>query len=286
MGTFSEIQKIVAEIKNELNSYYPSQEVQSFIFLLFQHFLNYSKTDLLGEKEKEIRPGQKDQLWNAVEELKKNKPIQYILGETLFYNLHFSVNPSVLIPRPETEELVQSIIQNNSKSNSKILDIGTGSGCIAIALAKYIPDSEVFAVDISEEVLKLASTNAVKNEVIVNFKEMDILSVGGNDLPLFDIIVSNPPYIPLHEKDNLPDNVKLFEPSVALFVENKNPLHFYEAIISFSSKQLNREGWIYFEIHEEYGDNLVELLEKKSFFNITLCKDINGKNRVIRAQNK
>jgi len=238
------------------------------------------------------------QLWNSIlEQLKKEIPVQYLLGKTSFYGLEFEVNSTVLIPRPETEELVEWIIQNQKSSfdsaqddsgKIKILDIGTGSGCIAISLAKNIPNAQVFAIDVSEKALATAQKNAEINEVNVTFISKNILevvtlsAVEGLEQQ-FDIIVSNPPYVRELEKLEVKKNVLDNEPHLALFVEDNDALIFYRKIAELAQKNLSPNGQLFFEINQYLGKEMVELLEKMDFKNIELRKDIFGNDRMIRG---
>jgi release factor glutamine methyltransferase len=220
--------------------------------------------------------------------LKKEIPIQYILGETEFFDLKFKVNNKVLIPRPETEELIEWVLKNsklktqNSKLN--ILDIGTGSGCIAISLAKNLPNAEVYAIDISSEAIKIAQKNAEINKVSVNFIETDILKIEELQYT-FDIIVSNPPYVRELEKEKMHQNVLANEPHLALFVENDNPLLFYDKIADLAKSYLTKNGNLYFEINQYLGKETVDLLKSKGFNTIELKKDLFDVDRMIKATN-
>ncbi|WP_141882971.1 peptide chain release factor N(5)-glutamine methyltransferase, partial [Flavobacterium psychrophilum] len=219
-------------------------------------------------------------------QLKEQKPIQYILGETQFFGLPFYVNENTLIPRPETEELVEWIIKENLKisslKNLKILDIGTGSGCIAISLAKNLPNASVFAIDVSDKALATAQKNAVLNEVDITFIEKNILQT--EDLNQeFDIIVSNPPYVRNLEKKEIHKNVLEYEPHLALFVEDNDSLLFYRKITELATRNLSNNGQLYFEINQYLGKETVELLEKYNFKNTTLKKDIYGNDRMIKV---
>lgn len=216
------------------------------------------------------------------------EPWQYIVGQADFYGLKFNVDQRVLIPRPETEELVYHIIQTIKKSSIRtphILDIGTGSGCIPITLKKELPQSIITAIDISTDALEVAKANAKQNDTLVNFKEFDILNTQNwAELGYFDLIVSNPPYIPFIEKNLMRKNVLDFEPSIALFVENEKPLIFYEKIAQFAQQHLNKNGHLYFEINEYLSNPTLEILTKYSFKNITLHQDINGKDRILTTR--
>jgi len=223
--------------------------------------------------------------WNSVlEKLEKEIPIQYILGNAHFYGLEFEVNENTLIPRPETEELVEWIIKNNSKiegfKDLKILDIGTGSGCIAISLAKNLPHAKVFAIDVSEKALETAKKNALTNETEVTFLLKNILET--DDLEQqFDIIVSNPPYVRNLEKEEIKKNVLEYEPHLALFVEDNDALIFYRKISELAQKNLTENGQLYFEINQYLGTEMIDLLEAKNFATIELRKDIYENDRMI-----
>lgn len=231
----------------------------------------------------EIQEDSYKQILTILSELKSYKPIQYILKETTFFNLPFIVNSNVLIPRPETEELVDWIIQENKNKSIRILDIGTGSGCIAISLAKNLPDSIIFACDISVEALNQAQKNSELNSVDINIMQLDILDSNVQLNEKFDVIVSNPPYITEKEKVLMHKNVLDYEPEQALFVPNENPLVFYEAIINFGLTHLKPKGSIYLEINEAYGKETALLLKKDHFTNTTLKKDINEKDRMLKG---
>lgn len=276
----------VSYIKNSLEKMYPSGEIAGFIRLVIEHVCHMPPHQFLMNKGKEISETEKIRITEIVERLKQWEPIQYILGETIFYDLPVMVNPSVLIPRPETEELVDIIIKQNSKRKVRILDVGTGSGCIAIALAKYIRKAEVVAMDISEKALETASQNAQKNQVDITFIHADILDMSKAiaDIPgSFDLIASNPPYVMESEKKDMQENVLLHEPPLALYVPDKDPLLFYRAIAELGAKKLTEGGDIYMEINAQCGEAMLELLKANNYEHIEICKDISGKDRIIKA---
>ena len=222
----------------------------------------------------------------AVKDLLKNKPIQYIIGETDFCDLKFKVNGNVLIPRPETSELVYKIVERQKTKDKRqlsILDIGTGSGCIAISLAKNIPDSKVYALDISEKALEVAKENAINNNVDVTFINDDILSLKNNIDTKFDIIVSNPPYVRELEKAEMRDNVLNWEPHNALFVSDNDPLIFYRNILEFAQTHLNENGEIWFEINEYLGKEMTVLCKEYDFSDVEIFKDFRGKERGLKT---
>jgi len=267
----------------ELSKFYPETEIQSFFNILIQYKLNLSRVELALQPLLEFNNSEFDFFQKALTNLKNQIPIQYIIGETEFYGLNFNVNSNVLIPRPETEELVDWVIKDHQNSPSiKILDIGTGSGCIAISLAKNLPNTEVFALDVSAEAIKTAKSNAAINNVTVNFIEANILTL--TKLPhKFDIIVSNPPYVRELEKEQMQTNVLANEPHLALFVKNNNPLLFYNKIADLAKSNLNKYGHLYFEINQYLGAETVNLLKLKGFKNIQLKKDIFEVDRMTRA---
>ncbi|MBT8317301.1 MAG: peptide chain release factor N(5)-glutamine methyltransferase, partial [Lutibacter sp.] len=268
----------------ELSNGYPTTEIQSFFNILIQFKLNLSRVELALQPSLELNTSELDFFQQALTDLKKQIPIQYITGETEFYGLHFNVNSNVLIPRPETEELIDWIIKDYKKTeNIKILDIGTGSGCIAISLAKNLPNAKIYALDISSEALKTAELNAEMNQVEIQFIEADILTL--NDVSnKFDIIVSNPPYVREMEKDKMHNNVLKNEPYRALFVPDEDPLLFYRPIAKLAKNSLTTKGLLYLEINQFLGEAVKELLEESGFSEIELRKDIFGNHRMIRAK--
>lgn len=279
---------LLAEIKRifhkELDSIYGADEVSSFFYLLIENYLGLERFTLVIQPNLVISKEEEAPFFEALSQLKLQKPIQHILGHTYFMDLKFNVGPDVLIPRPETEDLVRWILDDYKLTNSqnlKILDIGTGSGCIAISLAKNLKTSKVSAMDISNEALEIAKENAESNEVNSDFFKADILKIE-TELQL-DVIVSNPPYVRELEKDSMRKNVIEHEPEVALFVSNKDPLVFYRAIADFAQKNLTSKGSLYLEINQYLGKDMVELLKKYTFKNIELRKDIFGKDRMIKA---
>lgn len=264
--------------------FYDEMEAESFFYLILENQRNLRRIDLAMNIDLHFSVDE-TLIWDSIlERLKLEIPVQYILGTTHFYGSEFNVNENVLIPRPETEELVDWIISsavNMPKfKNLKILDIGTGSGCIAISLAKNITDAEVFAIDISDKALATAKENADLNTVTVNFIQRNILEV--TDLEQqFDIIVSNPPYVRNLEKAEIKPNVLANEPHLALFVADDDALLFYRKIAELATKNLSVEGKLFFEINQYLGKETVELLENRNFKNIELRKDIYGNDRMI-----
>lgn len=272
----------IASIQKELAGIFPKEEIESLIFLIFEKLKGYSRTQFLLSKEEKLSKDDWVEVEKIVTRLKNHEPIQYILGETEFYGLPFYSVPGVLIPRPETEELVQWIIQENTISSPTILDIGTGTGCIAISLWKHIEQATVFACDISPICIETALVNAELNAAEVSVFEYDILnSTPKTTFPEMDVIVSNPPYVRETEKLLMERNVIDYEPELALFVPDENPLIFYDRIADFALIHLKTQGRLYFEINEAFGKECVEMLQAKGFSNIILKKDLNGKNRMI-----
>jgi len=271
--------------REALQSIYDEQEVDSFFTLVLGHLHGMTRVDLALNPKATIDFTHLRKWKSIVSDLKKQKPIQYILGETEFYGLRFLVNENTLIPRPETEELVQLILvesQNLQVERPRILDIGTGSGCIAVSLAKHIPYAEVVAIDVSDKALKTAQGNAQLHNVEVDFLLKNILET--EDLEQqFDIIVSNPPYVRNLEKAEIKPNVLEHEPHLALFVEDTDALLFYRKITELAKKNLNQNGKLYFEINQYLGKETVALVESYGFKEVQLKQDIYGNDRMISA---
>ncbi len=276
------MQKTIQYIRAELQNLYPPEEIQAFIYLIFENIFQYSKTDLILKAHTKVNEKSFLQILKIVERLKAFEPLQYILGETEFFGMKFKVNPHVLIPRPETEELVNFVInENTTNSPKKIIDIGTGSGCIAITLAQHLPKCFVWASDISLQALQTAQTNAQLNHVKIRFLQDDILNTRINQA--FDIIVSNPPYVTQRQKSQMQANVLNYEPHTALFVPEDEPLLFYQAIAKFALNNLTSGGKIYLEINEELGKPSRDLFLNHNYKNVKIHQDINGKDRIITA---
>jgi len=270
----------------ELTSLYDVGEAESFFYLILEAKHQFKRVDIALQPDLAFSETELESWSSILEQLKKEIPIQYILGVTHFYGLEFEVNSTVLIPRPETEELVDWIIQNSKlkaqNSKLKILDIGTGSGCIGIALAKNLPNAQVFALDVSEKALATAKKNAEKNQVQLTFIHQSILETV--DLAQeFDIIVSNPPYVRELEKLEIKKNVLDNEPHLALFVEDNDALIFYRKIAQLAQKNLNPQGQLYFEINQYLGQETLNLLQEMGFKNCELRQDIYGNDRMIQC---
>ncbi len=302
------LQELKSEFTIKLKDIYPKKEVLAFFFLLVDFKLKLSRVDLALAPNKIINPTDLNFFSSALTDLQHQKPIQYILGETEFFGLLFKVNQHVLIPRPETEELVEWALEVGSwklevgseekgkrkekkdQSHFNILDIGTGSGCIAISLAKNSPHASVYALDISPDALAIAKQNALINKVQVHFIKHDILNLnviqsGAKNLHSlkFDLIISNPPYVRHSEKQAMQNNVLENEPHLALFVEDTNPLLFYNSIADFAKNKLNKNGQLFLEINQYLGKETTTLLHNKGFSDIELKKDMFGNDRMIRA---
>ncbi len=280
------MQATIQYIKKELAEMYPESEIIGFTRLLLEAVYGWNYTTQILNKNEIVQKSEFREIEKVVFRLKKFEPIQYILGETEFMDLKLKENGSVLIPRPETEELVNWIIKTNKTDSPRILDIGTGSGCIPLALKSRIKNAKISAVDISEKALEVAKQNAMQNNLDVHFFETDILNWENSNWDLFDVIISNPPYVREIEKQKMHANVLKYEPENALFVSDENPLIFYERIAEFAHKYLVKNRKLFFEINEYLGNEMSNLLEHKGFADVELRKDINGKNRMISCRKK
>lgn len=283
------IKDVLLSFQQGLNEVYDSRETASVALLVLEEISGLSRAKIKAFPYDEIAGEAADKIQSILDELKTGKPVQYIFGSTEFYELNFLVNPATLIPRPETEELVEWVLESKkleviSQKPVSVLDIGTGSGCIAISIKKNLPKALVMAIDISADALHTANQNAVLNEVEVEFVLDDILNtkldIGDSK---FDIIISNPPYVTLEDKLQMHPNVTGFEPHGALFVPEHDPLIFYKAIADFAIERLSNNGLLFFEINENFGKETVELLSDKGFIAIELRKDMSGRDRMIRA---
>jgi len=297
------VKNVFDAYREDLKSVYDPNEAESISLLALGEVTGFSKAKLKAFPEEQVGAAQAQKLAGILTRLKTGEPIQYIIGHTEFYGLPFKVNPSVLIPRPETEELVEWAIASvgglqlavgseQQKAASKrlvvgsLLDIGTGSGCIAISLKKNLHDFKVSAIDISESAIDIAQQNATLNGVDVEFVRGDILPSQkpfSFNHSLFTLIISNPPYVTQHDKTQMHKNVTDFEPHTALFVPEDDPLIFYKAIADFAIKNLAPGGLLFFEINESYGEKIVELLADHSFIGIELRKDMSGRDRMVKA---
>ena len=267
---------IIPKFLSEINNF-SSREVTSFAYLSIEKILGYSKSECIIHSNQELTNDNIISFENIISDLKQNIPIQYILGEADFYDLKFKVNSSTLIPRGETEELVQYILLHDFIS---VLEIGTGSGCIAVSIAKN-SNSKITAIDNSVEALEIAKSNAILNSVKINFVLSDVFNF--SDTKKYDLIVSNPPYVLESEKKLMDKNVLDYEPHNALFVSDNDPLVYYKEITKIATNNLNKNGLLFFEINENYSKQIIELLSNLNFVDIELKKDINGRNRIIKS---
>jgi release factor glutamine methyltransferase len=280
MNNFNQCKEIFL---NSLKENFDSREIENIFFELLFFKMNWERVDYLLNKNQKLSQKEVSFFKNCLEKINKNIPVQYITGQVNFCNLLIKVNANVLIPRPETEELVHLILNNHNQDSLKeILDIGTGSGCIIIALKKTLPNTNCTAIDISKDAIRTATANAVLNKVEVDFITKDILDYK-NEEKSWDMIVSNPPYIPISNKKHMHPNVVQNEPSQALFVENEEPLKYYQIISNFANNHLKKNGKIYFEIHEDFANDVVNLLSTKKHFKTTVHKDFQGKKRFVVA---
>lgn len=272
------LKQVVNFFYEKLDTIYDRDELDGLIYWTIESYFNLSRSKFKLIDDRVLAQNEIEFLLDVIKRLSNNEPIQYIFGETTFYDLPFKVDKNCLIPRPETEELVNWVLEN---PKSKILDLGTGSGCIAISVKKNC-NADVSAIDISEKALELASYNAIKNNVSIKFSKEDIFEI--DKLEKVDVIISNPPYVLESDKNKMKENVLQFEPHQALFVPDEDPLKFYKKIISIAKKSLNKNGYIYFEIHENKANEIIDLFCENYFSNIEVKTDLQGKQRMIRAQ--
>ena len=277
------MQTTIRYIKESLEKLYDKQEINSFTRIIMENITGLSIPMILIDKNKKLTPDQQVHLDKIIERLKQYEPIQYILGKTEFYGINLHVDENVLIPRPETEELVELILmENKEKPDFSILDIGTGSGAIAIALRKHWKNSKIEAWDISSGALKTASKNAENNNFNISFRQVDILSEYPKENK-FDIIASNPPYVLESEKKDMEKNVLEYEPHLALFVPDNKALIFYEKIAYIGTKILNNNGQLYFEINTIKAEEITTMLKEKGYSSIRVFQDLSRKDRMIKA---
>lgn len=288
-------------ITNQLQEVYEESEAKNITDLLLEHITGLSKVERLSRKEYELTKEQQQAFTDSLQRLMKHEPIQYVMNKCWFYGMELFVDPSVLIPRPETEELVQWIVNDVKASDSnafnranaepdettslRILDVGTGSGCIALALKKAMPKAEVWGCDVSEEALNVARRNGSALDIRVDFQGLNFLDLmQQKQLPTVNILVSNPPYIPLRDKDSMNRNVVDHEPHTALFVPDEDALLFYRALANFGIHGMRDNGTIYMEIHEELGEDVVKLFNAAGYKHIELRKDMQEKNRMVKVR--
>lgn len=277
------IREVTLYLKTQLLQNYDAREAENIAKIVLEdvfHITNTTSCEFFGENKAA-------QLADLIDRLQHFEPVQYVTGISWFYGYPFEVNPAVLIPRPETEELVELVIQTIRQQKSqalKLLDIGTGSGCIPISIQKKLPSLEVHALDISPEALEVAKRNAAKNDTHIVFHQADILSESvGSNLPIFDVITSNPPYIPESDKKLMHPNVLLHEPSLALFVPDQEPLLFYHAIAKFAETHLQPNGFMLLECNEFNAAAVAEMLTGNGFSSVEVLNDLQGKERMVRA---
>lgn len=272
-------QQLTQQIKG-----YPPEEAREMAFMLLDHYFGLRKTDVLTDKP--LPPNRTEPDWSQiVSRLNRQEPIQHVIGTTIFCGLEFEVSPDVLIPRPETEDLVRLIMHDFAERTDsvKILDIGTGSGCIAVTLARFIPQADVMGWDVSDKALAMARRNADQLNADVTFEKQDILNVTDTELRKFDCVVSNPPYVTRSEAAAMDRNVLDYEPGLALFVDDSDPLVFYKAVADFCTRHLTKDGACYVEINERFGEATRQVFEERGFRQIQVYKDIHGKDRSVRA---
>lgn len=277
------MERISSYIKQTLKDAYSPEEVKSFIMLLWCDVFGRNSLDIYLEKDTDLSASEKEQLDDILQRLLRFEPIQYILGEANFCGHKFQVAPGVLIPRPETQELVELIVSENQLETPAILDIGTGSGCISISLSLAIPNANVTAWDISEDALRQASINNKQLDARVTFEQCNVLDELQINDSSYDIIVSNPPYITVNEKADMERNVLEWEPGLALFVSNEDPLLFYRTIAQHALQLLKPKGKLYFEINRAYGQDTISMLSKLGYTDCKILKDFYGNDRFAIA---
>jgi len=279
------LKEVYRKILEQAQSIYSLSEATTMTDWIFENVADIQKADVIKTPDLELSQPILEELDNRLHQLLLHKPIQYILGEAWFYDMKLKVDENVLIPRPETEELVSMIITNHEESiYLKILDIGTGSGCIPIAIKKHLPAAIITSIDLSEGAILVAKENAVIQETPIEFIHSDFLDENSwHNFPTFDVIVSNPPYIPLHEKEQMDTNVTAFEPHLALFVPDNDPLLFYRKIAQFGKKHLNIEGKIYLETHEDHAKETAALFTALDYGHVIIKEDMFGKERMVIA---
>jgi release factor glutamine methyltransferase len=295
------IQEASRQLISDLSALYDKREATSIADMVMENLTGWKKIDLIIKKQDTLPEKQEELLKRYTGELISNRPVQYVLGEAWFYGMKFFVDENVLIPRPETEELVEWVLKEMGKGEKRnteinpqtklavkeslsVLDIGSGSGCIPIALKKELPDTEIYSCDISKNALRIARQNAGVHNANIHFFELDFLNKDQRAiLPEFHILISNPPYIPLKEKSSLGLNITGYEPRLALFVPDDSPLIFYEAIADFAKEKIAETGSIFVEIHEDFSASVKKLFSFKGFSTIEIKKDLQGKERMLKA---
>ena len=283
------IQAAFTYIVNTIAPIYEPREAANIAHIVVEHITNLNKLDRIVYKDRNLDPGQQNRLEAAVAALLQHQPVQYVTGTAWFYGMELLVNRNVLIPRPETEELVEWVLEDVQMTGEKemhLLDIGTGSGCIPLALKQALPAATVWGIDVSDGALTIAKANAAKQQLDVHFTQINVLDEAATaPLPIFNIIVSNPPYIKQSERLDMQQQVLDYEPSLALFVPDEDALLFYRRIVQLAGSKLSKGGALYFEINEALGQEVVSLMEKEGFANVQLRQDIFGKDRMVKGEN-
>jgi release factor glutamine methyltransferase len=278
------IHSVINYFEEKLSKTFSSREIKLIVRSFISKRLGWESSDFISRKEEKVSESDLLFFKEKINQLLDGVPFQYALGETFFYNVLLKTDKRALIPRPETEELVDWIVnEHKDQKDLRILDVGTGSGCIPLAIKSVITKAKVSGIDVDSEALTLAKENSNHLNLAVEFFQHDILATEELDME-WDIIVSNPPYIPIKEKSEMAKHVLEYEPELALFTTNENPLVFYEKIADFATRKLSENGWLYFEIHESNADQVVRDLENKNFQAITVKKDLQGKDRMIRCK--
>jgi release factor glutamine methyltransferase len=278
------IRALYRHFLNELRLIYNENESAMITQMIFEEMADINRSEVIKNSAASLPEKYVTKLMQCLERLKLSEPVQYVIGHAWFYKMKFKVTPAVLIPRPETEELVEeAILFLKKRDKADVLDIGTGSGCIPITMKKNLPFAQITSIDISNDALKIAKENMLENDVYVDFKEMDFLIDKNRDLlEKYDVIISNPPYIPEEEKKYMSNNVAKYEPYLALFVDDRNPLIFYQKIASFGKLHLKKEGKIFLEAHENYAQEVKDVFQNENYMT-EVKKDIFGKERIIVA---
>ena len=286
MQSHETVDSVIRKLTSALTLLHGRREASALARLVVRSVTGRSPAELLRDAQEPFPKELLPKVNNILRDLKERKPVQYLLGETEFYGCRIMVTPAVLIPRPETEELVHRILQlaGDEYEGTRILDIGTGSGCIAVALAKNLPDAEVYACDVSGESLTVAAKNAEKNKVNVHFFEMDILHPDKGRKGMFTCIISNPPYIPESEKDSMQPEVIKYEPATALFVPDEDPLLYYRAILTYARDHLTQEGLLMVEVHEKKARDVARMFREYGMKHVKVIYDLNGKERFVEGR--
>lgn len=278
------VNEMLIRFSDKLNDQFISREKRQIAKMFMMHYMNQDATDLLLIKDEEVPSEVVEQLEHAILEINSGKPVQYVMGAAYFYDLKLIVDRRALIPRPETEELVDWIVELWKNRSPKVLDVGTGTGCIALAIKENVPRSNVFGVDVIQNAIDLATENAKNLNLDVKFDFANALNLHAYSRYKWDMIVSNPPYIPLEEKVGMQDHVLDYEPGTALFVPNNKPLLFYKAISLYARDHLVPKGSLFFEVHEEMAKDVEEVLNYYGFTQVEIRQDLQGKDRMIHAQ--